>query len=100
VAPPDVLFARPLHPYTEILMASIPVADPSVDPRQAATIGGELPSPLAPPSGCRFRTRCPRAAQRCADEEPVLRRRGPDEFVACHFPTEPDRPRPTSRSSA
>ena len=59
VGPPDDLFVRPLHPYTEILMSSIPVTDPSVDPRAAHTISGELPSPIAPPSGCRFRTRCP-----------------------------------------
>ena len=64
VGQPDELFARPLHPYTEILMSSIPVTDPSVDPRAAVTIAGEPPSPIAPPSGCRFRTRCPRAAER------------------------------------
>jgi oligopeptide/dipeptide ABC transporter ATP-binding protein len=88
VAPPDDLFARPLHPYTELLMASIPVVDPSVDPRQARTVGGELPSAIAPPSGCRFRTRCPHAAQRCGDEEPVLRQLAPGQFVACHFPAD------------
>ncbi len=88
VASPDELFFRPRHPYTGILMASIPVTDPSVDPRQATTISGELPSPLAPPSGCRFRTRCPRAEERCAEEEPVLRELGVDHFVACHFPVE------------
>jgi oligopeptide/dipeptide ABC transporter ATP-binding protein len=88
VAPPDELFVRPLHPYTEILMSSIPVTDPSVDPRQAITISGELPSPLDPPSGCRFRTRCPRAAERCAVEEPVLRNLAERQFVACHFPIE------------
>ena len=88
VASPDELFARPLHPYTQILMASIPVIDPSVDPRLAITISGELPSPIAPPSGCRFRTRCPRAGQRCADEEPVLRQLALEQFVACHFPVD------------
>jgi oligopeptide/dipeptide ABC transporter ATP-binding protein len=88
VAPPDELYARPLHPYTEILMSSIPVTDPFVDPRQAITISGELPSPIAPPSGCRFRTRCPRAAEVCAAEEPVLRDFGCGQFVACHFPIE------------
>jgi oligopeptide/dipeptide ABC transporter ATP-binding protein len=86
VAPPDDLFHRPLHPYTEILMSSIPVTDPSVDPRTALTISGELPSPIAPPSGCRFRTRCPKAAERCAAEEPVLRDMGSGQYVACHFP--------------
>ena len=73
VATPDDLFARPLHPYTEVLMSSIPVTDPSVDPRAAITIGGELPSPIDPPSGCRFRTRCPSATELCAQEAPVLR---------------------------
>jgi oligopeptide/dipeptide ABC transporter ATP-binding protein len=89
VGPPDDLFLRPLHPYTAILMSSIPVTDPSVDPRAALTVSGELPSPIAPPSGCRFRTRCPRAADVCAREEPVLRSMGAGQFVACHFPVEP-----------
>jgi len=88
VAPPDELFVRPLHPYTAILMSSIPVTDPSVDPRQAISITGELPSPLDPPSGCRFRTRCHRAGDRCAVEEPSLRNFGERQFVACHFPIE------------
>jgi oligopeptide/dipeptide ABC transporter ATP-binding protein len=88
VAPPDDLFIRPLHPYTEILMSSIPVTDPSVDPRAAITITGELPSPIAPPSGCRFRTRCPRAGDICSTDEPVLRDMGAGSFVACHFPLE------------
>ena len=88
VAPPDYLFVHPLHPYTEILMSSIPVTDPSVDPREAITITGELPSPIAPPSGCRFRTRCPRAAEICATDEPILRDMGGAQYVACHFPLE------------
>jgi oligopeptide/dipeptide ABC transporter ATP-binding protein len=88
VARPDYLFVHPLHPYTEILMSSIPVTDPSIDPRAAITISGELPSPIAPPSGCRFRTRCPRAAEVCAVDEPVLRDMGEAQFVACHFPLE------------
>ena len=86
VSSPDDLFARPLHPYTKVLMTSIPVTDPSVDPRQAITISGELPSPVDPPSGCRFRTRCPRATDRCAAEEPVLRELRPGSFAACHHP--------------
>jgi peptide/nickel transport system ATP-binding protein len=88
VGAPDDLFVRPLHPYTEILMSSIPVTDPSIDPRAALTVSGELPSPVAPPSGCRFRTRCPRAAEVCAEQEPVLRALGDGQFVACHFPIE------------
>src|SRR4051812_1565722 len=98
VAPPDDLFVRPLHPYTEILMSSIPVTDPSVDPREAITITGELPSPIAPPSGCRFRTRCPRAAERCAEEEPTLRHMGAAQYVACHYPL--DHPAPNGAMDA
>jgi oligopeptide/dipeptide ABC transporter ATP-binding protein len=88
VAPPDELFLRPRHPYTDILMSSIPVTDPSVDPRSAIVISGELPSPVAPPSGCRFRTRCPRAGDVCVTDEPQLRDFGDGHFVACHFPIE------------
>jgi len=67
-------------------MSSIPVIDPAVDPRGAHTIAGEPPSPIAPPSGCRFRTRCPNAGDRCASEEPLVREIGPGQFVACHYP--------------
>jgi oligopeptide/dipeptide ABC transporter ATP-binding protein len=86
VGQPDEMFARPRHPYTEILMDSIPVIDPGVDPRAARTIAGEPPSPIMPPSGCRFRTRCPRATDRCAAEEPEIREIAPGQFVACHHP--------------
>jgi peptide/nickel transport system ATP-binding protein len=86
VGQPDEMFARPRHPYTEILMTAIPVIDPAVDPRAARTIAGEPPSPIAPPSGCRFRTRCPHAAERCTDEEPQIREIAPGQFVACHYP--------------
>lgn len=86
VATPDDLFAAPLHPYTNILLSAIPATDPAVDPRSAITVGGELPSPLDPPSGCRFRTRCPNAGDRCATEEPQLDPLATGHFVACHFP--------------
>jgi oligopeptide/dipeptide ABC transporter ATP-binding protein len=87
VGNPDELYERPRHPYTSVLMSSIPVPDPVVDPRASSTISGELPSPIAPPSGCRFRTRCPRAQEICAEAEPVLEdQHGDGHFVACHFP--------------
>jgi peptide/nickel transport system ATP-binding protein len=88
VAPPDALYIRPAHPYTAALLSSIPVADPSATTNIPTTLAGDLPSPLAPPSGCRFRTRCPRADERCTNEEPTLRPvlGSPDHFVACHFP--------------
>ncbi|HZQ98533.1 MAG TPA: ABC transporter ATP-binding protein [Chloroflexota bacterium] len=89
LARPDALYAEPRHHYTAALLASIPIADPTVRPGLVPdALRGEPPSPLAPPSGCRFRTRCPRAEARCADEEPLLRAMGDDHWVACHFPVE------------
>jgi peptide/nickel transport system ATP-binding protein len=88
VAPPAQLYTRPAHPYTAALLSAIPVPDPNAVARVPTTLAGELPSPMAPPSGCRFRTRCPRAEARCAEEEPQMRAvlGSPDHFVACHFP--------------
>jgi peptide/nickel transport system ATP-binding protein len=85
VASTDELFARPAHPYTRALLASIPGHHLDLPPA-VELISGELPSPITPPSGCRFRTRCPRATEQCATEEPVLRAVGEDQFVACHHP--------------
>jgi peptide/nickel transport system ATP-binding protein len=85
VAPTEMLFARPAHPYTAMLLQAIPLPDP--DARLPEFVpAGEPPSPLAPPSGCRFRTRCTRATERCAAEEPLLRELAPGQFAACHFP--------------
>jgi peptide/nickel transport system ATP-binding protein len=89
VGPPDVLYEQPSHPYTAALLAAIPVPDPAAPPDDSRVLGGEIPSNLNPPSGCRFRTRCPKAQDRCADEEPVIREIGPDQYVACHFPLAP-----------
>ncbi|HTU84807.1 MAG TPA: ABC transporter ATP-binding protein [Solirubrobacteraceae bacterium] len=87
VGPAESLYREPLHPYTVALLASIPSPDPSASRRPVAdTIRGELPSPIDPPSGCRFRTRCPRAQDICATEEPPLRRLGDGHLAACHFP--------------
>lgn len=85
VAPSEQLFAKPAHPYTELLLLAIPVPDPDVRPVESVAIG-EPPSPIAPPSGCRFRTRCPRADQRCSAEIPELREVAPGQFAACHHP--------------
>jgi len=82
----DELYAHPAHPYTELLLGSSPVPDPSVDVNSIRVIEGELPSPISPPSGCRFRTRCPFATEICAAEEPQMRRVADDHFVACHHP--------------
>jgi peptide/nickel transport system ATP-binding protein len=87
LAPSEELYRAPRHPYTAALLSSIPVPDPAAIRRvEASSLAGELPSPIDPPSGCRFRTRCPRAQDRCAAEEPVIRALGPDHHVACHFP--------------
>ena len=86
VSPPDTLYVAPSHHYTAALLSAIPVPDPTYESPDHPGVGGELPSPLDPPSGCRFRTRCPAAQQRCTDEEPVLREIGPQHYVACHFP--------------
>ncbi len=86
VGSPDDLYATPAHPYTAALLRSIPVPDPTVPPVQSGLITGDLPSPIDPPAGCRFRTRCPLAQERCAVEEPVIRPVGQGQFVACHFP--------------
>jgi peptide/nickel transport system ATP-binding protein len=88
VGPPETLYARPAHPYTAALLESIPVPDPRVTPATADALSGDLPSPVDPPSGCRFRTRCPRAEARCAAEEPQMREVTAGRFVACHFPLE------------
>jgi oligopeptide/dipeptide ABC transporter ATP-binding protein len=81
------IYAHPAHPYTDGLIKTIPLPDPRGE-RAKTEVGirGELPSPVDPPSGCRFRTRCPRAEQRCAEEEPVLRAFGAGHVAACHFP--------------
>ncbi len=81
----DDLFNRPAHHYTRALVDAVPDPDPARD-RPVSQIRGELPSPSAPPSGCRFRTRCPAAQERCALEEPVLRSFGGGHLAACHFP--------------
>jgi peptide/nickel transport system ATP-binding protein len=85
VAPSDALYAAPAHPYTSALLASAVEPDPDA-PRRHAPLQGEPPSPLDPPSGCRFRTRCPLATDRCALEVPPLREVAPGREVACHFP--------------
>jgi len=83
VGPGEEVYRQPLHPYTRALLDSVPGTKSA---RAVKTIRGEPPSPVHPPSGCRFRTRCPRAAQRCADEEPAMRELATGHSVACHFP--------------
>jgi len=85
VAPSDQLYATPAHPYTKVLLDSIPVPDPFAA-RAEIPITGEPPSPVLPPSGCRFHTRCPAATDVCRSTEPELTPMGGDQFVACHHP--------------
>jgi peptide/nickel transport system ATP-binding protein len=86
-APSEELYLQPLHPYTISLISAIPVPDPDVeDQRERILLAGDLPSPAAPPSGCRFHTRCPfRQPTRCDDEVPLLRELAPAHTVACHW---------------
>jgi oligopeptide/dipeptide ABC transporter ATP-binding protein len=81
------VYGHTAHPYTQALIDAIPVPDPVVArASHHATVRGELPSAMAPPSGCRFRTRCPLAQEVCAAEEPPLRLVGSEHLTACHFP--------------
>lgn len=84
----QALYENPRHPYTRALLASIPVPDPTLA-RRPEPMQGEIPSPLAVPSGCRFRTRCPMATAQCAAEEPPFRDFGGGHFAACHFAADP-----------
>ncbi|MGH7692419.1 MAG: ABC transporter ATP-binding protein [Candidatus Dormibacteria bacterium] len=87
LAPSTEIYERPAHPYTLGLIDAIPEPDPKRErAKEISPVKGELPSAMNPPSGCRFRTRCPRAQDLCAQEEPPLRPFGPGHLAACHFP--------------
>ena len=81
----DKIYSLPTHPYTRVLLASAPEPASTVDASESA-IGDDIPSPINPPSGCRFRTRCPSAQTLCEEKEPEMQQVGDDHFVACHFP--------------
>jgi peptide/nickel transport system ATP-binding protein len=87
IAPSDELYAHPGHPYTKVLLDAIPVPDPHVALSHSDIIG-EPPSPVLPPPGCRFHTRCPRADEQCSIEQPEIREIGVGHYVACHHPLE------------
>jgi oligopeptide/dipeptide ABC transporter ATP-binding protein len=90
IAPADTLFTLPRHPYTGALLSAVPIPNPDQsDQRQQIILAGDVPSPIAPPSGCRFHPRCPKAAPVCVSEDPPLEPRlgdGPEHVAACHLP--------------
>ena len=87
----DDLYENPLHPYTQALLSAIPIPDPAVEKRRKRIVlTGDIPSPVNPPPGCRFHTRCPLAFERCKTEMPPLREYAPGHFAACHWVEEHD----------
>ena len=97
VAPKRALFAAPKHPYTEALLSAVPVPEPGAA-RDRIILKGDVPSPIKPPKGCRFHTRCPYAFDRCRTDEPVLRQTEEGHWAACHLHDRPDADNPLAGS--
>jgi oligopeptide transport system ATP-binding protein len=84
----DELYENPLHPYAQALLSAVPIPDPKKDrQRKRVILAGDVPSPVNPPSGCRFHPRCPVAAEVCSLEQPAWRMIRPDHWIACHLAT-------------
>ena len=90
IAPSDALYSLPRHRYTGALLSAVPVADPDLAQRERHLLGGDVPSPANPPSGCRFHPRCSHAGPICSTDEPTLTGMGNGTFAACHFPIADD----------
>jgi oligopeptide transport system ATP-binding protein len=87
IGTPEAVYGAPSHPYTQALMSAVPVPNPQLAvKRKRIILTGDMPSPVNPPSGCRFRTRCPKVQDICSADEPMLIDRGQGHRVACHFP--------------
>ena len=87
IGTPEAVYGAPSHPYTQALMSAVPVPNPlAASRRKRIILTGDVPSPVNPPSGCRFRTRCPKVQDICSSQEPMLSDRGQGHRVACHFP--------------
>ena len=82
------LFKDPKHPYTKALLSVVPIPDPKLERnKKIELLEGDLPSPISPPSGCVFRTRCPKAQDICAQKKPVFKEESKEHFASCHFPS-------------
>jgi len=91
MAPRQQIFTAPRHPYTRALLSAVPVPEPGAI-RNPIILKGDVPSPINPPSGCRFHTRCPYVFDRCRTEEPALRSAADGQWVACHLEALPEQP--------
>jgi oligopeptide/dipeptide ABC transporter ATP-binding protein len=86
MAPSDILYTQPRHPYTGALLSAVPVPDPTGGKRERQLLTGDVPSPANPPSACRFHTRCPKAQPVCSEQDPPLEAKAGGSIAACHFP--------------
>ena len=89
IGPAESVYTKPLHPYTKCLLDAVPLPDPSQRKADDEILSGEIPSPINPPSGCRFHTRCPYATEECEKNQPEWKEMGDGRFLACHHPLQP-----------